>query len=456
MTSDEQPRFADRGVIEGFYGSPWTHEQRLNLLPFLADRGMNAFVYSPKDDPLVRHEWRTPYAGEDLARMSELVRRGREAGVDVAWCLSPGLSIRYSSEADAAALIAKLESVAALGVTWFGLLLDDIPGELQHPDDRAAFGDLVDAQIALIGRVFAWLGPGRRLIVCPTQYHGQGDEESIGRLGQAIDPRIDLFWTGRRIVSPTIDLLDAATFFRSTGRPVTWWDNYPVNDVAMSHELHIGPYRGRDRHLYRFSRGVIANGMELYESSKIPYATIADYLNDPEGYDPERSWAAAIRDVAGEADAEAFALFADNVRSSALSEEDAPILTHALEAFTFELEHGAGAPEAAPPLAALAGRMLAAAGHLLRGPVANPALVAECRPWIEAFETGAMALACLADLAAEGRLDDEASTRLGPYLDELRAAGVRVFGDTLTMMLTDVTTTRPRRQRAATAGGGSR
>ena len=94
----------------------------------------------------------------------------------------------------------------------------------------------------------------------------------------------------------------------------------------MGYELHIGPYRGRDPHLWRASTGIVANGMELFEASRIPFATIADYLRDPEGYDPEASWQRAMRDVVGEADLDAFALFADNVRSSCLSADDAPIV----------------------------------------------------------------------------------------------------------------------------------
>jgi hyaluronoglucosaminidase len=36
--------FAVRGVVEGFYGTPWTHEARRSVISFLARRGMNAYV----------------------------------------------------------------------------------------------------------------------------------------------------------------------------------------------------------------------------------------------------------------------------------------------------------------------------------------------------------------------------------------------------------------------------
>lgn len=435
--------FAVRGVIEGFYGRPWSHEQRLDLIRFLGERGLNTFVYAPKDDPLMRQDWRIPYDGGELARLSELIAQCARHGLDFVHCLSPGLSIEYSSGQDRRLLSAKFDSLAALGVSSFGLLLDDIPARLQHPSDLAEFPGLVEAQVSLIGEVFAGWAGERRLFVCPTQYWGYGDEDYIARLGAGIDPRIELFWTGRAICSATLDLADAAVFARATGRPPTYWDNYPVNDVAMTNELHVGPYRGRDSQLHRFSTGVIANGMELFESSKIAFATIADYLASPEDYEPEASWREAIEAVAG-ADADAYAVFADNVRSSCLSADDAPALQSALEAFAFDSRYG-DAEHAADRLDALANRMLAAADRLLRGPVVNPQLVAEARPWIEAFELGATAVERIVSLYRAGRLDADGPAELAPYLERLRATRLRVFGDVLDMTLAELTSSPPPR-----------
>lgn len=429
--------FAIRGVIEGFYGAPWSHEQRLDLIGFLSKRGMNTFVYSPKDDPLVRHDWRTPYAGAELSRMAELISRCAEHDMTFMYCLSPGLTMKYSSDDDVEMLLAKFGSVRELGVTSFGLLLDDIPTRLQHPADKAAFPDLVTAHQSVVGRVFSKLDSGDRLTVCPTQYWGYGDETYISQFGLGIDPRIDLFWTGRAICSATLDLADAAVFARATGRPATYWDNYPVNDVAMGHELHIGPYQGRDPQLHRFSTGIIANGMELFESSKIPFATIADYLSDPEGYDPEASWRQAIADVVGSESADDFSVFADTVRSSCLSADDAPVLASALERFTFESEYGDPAAAAAE-LLTVAYSMVRAADRLLDGPVENARLIDEVRPWLESFRVGSHALVEIAQLAADGRLAADGPAHLRPFLDALRTARRRVFGDLLDMTLAEL------------------
>jgi hyaluronoglucosaminidase len=429
--------FAVRGIIEGFYGEPWSHEQRLDIISFIADRGMNTFVYSPKDDPLVRRDWRVAYSGEALGRLAGLVEACDRRDIRFIYCVSPGLSIEYSSPADLVSLTEKIASVASLGVTRFGLLLDDIPLELQHESDRAAYADLVTAHIDLVSKVYESLAAGGSLIVCPTVYCGYGDEEYLSRLGRSVDPRIDLFWTGREICSATIDLADAAAFARSTARPATYWDNYPVNDVAMTHELHVGPYQGRDRHLFRFATGVIANGMELFESSKIAFATIADYLADPEAYDSELSWRRAIDLVAGEADGEAYALFADNVRTSCLSEVDAPSVSAALGRFMFRLQRGEEIA-AGEELRVFAERLSGAARHLLNEGVANLALVDEARPWIEKFSLGADVMLELATLAAEGALSARGRGRIESHLASLRELRQSVFGAALEMTLTDL------------------
>ena len=299
-------------------------------------------------------------------------------------------------------------------------------------------------------------------MVCPLVYHGTGDEPYLATLAAALDPRVDLMWTGREICSHVLDAADARRFAQTAGRPPLYWDNYPVNDVAMGWELHIGPYLGRDPGLGEVSRGVLANPMELAEASKIPLATIADYLADPQGYDPEASVARAIREIAGD-DAQAFATFAENVRSSCLSEGDAATVAAALASFAAAADDAAETGDAgrlheeATALRTLAESLLAAADRLLGGDVANAPLIEECRPWIEAFEIGARAMCRAADLALEDRLPgdlDTVTAELLPYLAELRRRRVRVFGDALDMFLADTTVTHVRPGRLLPVEGG--
>ena len=304
----DYPRFALRGIIEGFYGPPWKASERREMIRMLPEFRMNSYFYGPKDDPYHRSRWADPYPETELNEISELHGICEENEVDFWYGIGPGLSIRYSSPEDRHVLCSKLRQLQELGIRHFGLYLDDVPEDLQHGEDRAVYTDLVEAQISLINEVYGFLqaeDPSVRLAVCPGPYWGEPGYY-ITRLGAGIDYRILIFHTGPEICSRELNLRDAARMEQITGRPVLYWDNYPVNDLEMSHRLHIGPYRNRDPHLYRVSEGVIANGMQYPEASKIPYFTIGDYLWNPESYDPESSFKAAIERVVGRGDSDCF------------------------------------------------------------------------------------------------------------------------------------------------------
>lgn len=50
----DHPSMPLRGTIEGFYGSPWTHAERMDQLAFYGEVKANTYVYAPKDDPYHR------------------------------------------------------------------------------------------------------------------------------------------------------------------------------------------------------------------------------------------------------------------------------------------------------------------------------------------------------------------------------------------------------------------
>lgn len=443
--------FAVRGVIEGFYGRPWTREERLDMVDFLGARGMNTFVYGPKDDPMLRRDWRTPFGGTEHALLTELRERCTQAGLRLLVCVSPGLTIRYSDDADVADLARKLVSALEVGADGVGLLLDDIPFRLQHEADVERFASLAEAHAALTAAVAAAVHaehPDAAMFVCPTLYCGYGDEPYLAGLAAGVPAGVDICWTGRAICSPTLDLPDAEVFTATTGRPPLYWDNYPVNDVAMTFEAHLGPYRGRDPRLATGSRGIVANPMELVESSKIPLATVADFLVDPEGYDPERSWQRAIADVVGDstgdgADAEAFRTYADNVRFSCLEPSDAPAVVELLEDLTFAIAVGPAdrVVAAASAVAAYGERLLAAVARIGDPAFANPRLAAEQEPWLRTTARGAEALVALGSAVAAHPADPEGPAvvaALTPHLVGWREERHRVFGDVLGMTLTDL------------------
>ena len=44
----DSPTFPYRGVVEGFYGTPWPHKVRLSLIDFYGKYKLNTYIYGPK------------------------------------------------------------------------------------------------------------------------------------------------------------------------------------------------------------------------------------------------------------------------------------------------------------------------------------------------------------------------------------------------------------------------
>ncbi len=288
----DYPSFALRGVVEGFYGPPWTHADRLELLHFEGQHGMNIYIYGPKDDPYHRKLWREPYPAEQLERLGELADTAKENFIDFTFAISPGLSMVYSSEADFQALARKLDSVARLGVSSFALFLDDVPPDLAHTEDRARFNTLAQAHVHLINRLYDHLqslSSDNRLTVCPTTYtNGWGNRDYIKELGTGVNPAVPLIWTGTETIPRTITEAQAEEWGGYLHRKPLVWDNYPVND-DNPWWLNLQPLRGRDAGLFAAIQGLFSNPMIQPQASLIPLQTVADYLWNPPAYDPELS-----------------------------------------------------------------------------------------------------------------------------------------------------------------------
>lgn len=317
------PAFAVRGCIEGFYGNPWSHESRKSVIELMAKNRMNTVYYAPKDDLYHREKWREMYPADELAKLKELVDEASGYYIDFYWCVAPGLSMKYSDDAEFETLMSKTKRLYSIGIRCFGLLLDDIDEELAFSEDKAVFGETVNAHIELINRYYDALkaiDPSIRLTVCPTLYHGKGNEYYISKLGKNIPPLVSLFWTGRDICSRELTSLEAIKFNEYTYHKPLYWDNYPVNDCSMFNEMHIAPIIGRDPDLYKYSEGIISNCMEYAECSKIPLITFADYLWDSENYNPQKSWEGAVKQVIGKEDADSFIVFADHLYTSCLKD----------------------------------------------------------------------------------------------------------------------------------------
>jgi hyaluronoglucosaminidase len=375
--------FAVRGIVEGFYGTPWTHSARLDAISFLAPRGLNAYVYAPKDDAKHRADWRVPYDADERVRFRELAAHADAHEARFGFAISPGLDVTYEAPDDRALILAKLKPLLDAGVPWFLLLLDDIPMQ----------AGLAPRQADLATWLFEELRAARAdasLTLCPTEYLGTRPSPYLGDLGAGVPPEVDVMWTGPTVCSPTVRVDDARGWAAALGgRRTIVWDNTPVNDATMTHELHLGPYTGRDAGLVDVVGGVLCNPMNQARASLVQLATAMDFLRDPDGYDPEASWARAIRDVGGRR-AEPLAVLARACADGPLAGTAALDLAARVDRLEADLA-GPRWADAATDLAAELRAARATGADLGPGTGDDDGLGAETAPWSESARLAAAA-----------------------------------------------------------------
>lgn len=399
VTVSDWPDMPYRGVVEGFYGTPWSQEVRLSLIDFYGRFKMNCYVYGPKDDPYHRHDWRKPYPEKEAENIRLLVDACRRNRVDFVWAVHPGADIRWNEE-DYEALCGKFEHMYDLGVRAFAIFFDDLfEGEGRDPRRQAALLNRLTAEFVKAK------GDVAPLVVCPTEYNkawaNPTPEGSLAIYGRELDPSVDIFWTGDRVLADltasTAEWVDSRI-----GRPAYFWWNFPVTDYQQS-VLLMGPAYGLDTALTDEDvRGIACNPMEHGEASKLALYGVADYTWNTAAYNPLDNWERGLVELMPGA-AGAFRTFAIHscdadrgyrreeswespaVRLDDWSEEDARALWE-------EFDRAERAPAA------------------IGAGCGNPALLKELRPWLAEFgklgTRGKRALA-LARLYRNGWTDDD-------------------------------------------------
>lgn len=379
------PSIRYRGVVEGFYGTPWSHEARLRQLKFYGENKMNTYIYGPKDDPYHSSpHWRSPYPEKEAARLQELVEVARENEVDFVWAIHPGKDIKWNDE-DRDMLIAKFEKMYHLGVRSFALFFDDISGEGTNPQKQAELLNYIDENFVKVKQDV------KPLIMCPTEYNKSwvsDGGEYLKTLGNSLVPSVQIMWTGDRVVTDIkregIKWVDSLV-----KRPVYVWWNFPVSDYVRDHLL-LGPVYGNDTQIASLMSGFVTNPMEHPEASKIAIYGVANYAWNPTVYDARKTWQNAMRNIlpGAAAELECFASHNSdpgpnwNEFSREESEDMKPLAERILADYVRE---GKYLPDDMDELEAAFERMQEAADILLVN-TENEPLIREITPWLYQFK----------------------------------------------------------------------
>ncbi|MFG6194339.1 beta-N-acetylglucosaminidase domain-containing protein [Nonomuraea sp. JJY05] len=418
------PSMPLRGTIEGFYGAPWTHAERLDQMDFYGDVKANTYIYAPKDDPYHRDKWRDPYPADKLAELGELVARAGANHVRFTFALSPGVSICYSDRADRDILKRKLQALYDLGARAFSIPLDDISYTRWNcAADEAAYGAAgrtaaAKAQVDLLNdlqRDFIATHEGARpLQMVPTEYGDLTDTTYKQTMRASLDPAVEVMWTGTDTVPPEITNAQAEKAAQLFGRKVFVWDNYPVNDYGnTSGRLLLAPYDKREGGLAAHLSGIVANPMNQPYASKVAVFGAADFTWNDRAYDARRSWPRAMAYLAGgdQAATAALLVFGDLEHMAPTFggtpwQTQAPELAARVAAFWQAWDSGrrAQAIAALRPYA----KAIATAPATIRGGAVQKGFADDAASWLDATELWGRAMADLLDALQAREAGDEA------------------------------------------------
>lgn len=269
-----------RGFIEGYYGNPWSTEDRVNLMNWGGYYKLNAYVYAPKDDPKHNAKWQELYTPEEIEqKVKPLAAAGNRSKCRFVFALHPFMRDPITAanyDTYVPKMKAKFKQVIDAGVRQIAILADDA-------GDQGA-----DLYKKLLEDTTQWLHelqkeknpdgslkyPGLKdtLIFCPVHYMGHGEDWY-----KDLPKNVQVVNTGGRVWGK-IDKQFADTFKKKSGVSPFMWINWPCSDNDKD-ALHMG---GHDNFLGSDLKpgqveGVVLNPMQQSEPSKQGIFMNADF-----------------------------------------------------------------------------------------------------------------------------------------------------------------------------------
>lgn len=293
----EQNEGFNLGVIEGFYGKPWSWQTRLEYCDFLAKQGYGAYIYGPKFDLKLREHWQQPWSDAEREHLQQLARCYQQAGLKFGIALSPYEVYQHWHSQTRDALVKKMAEINAIGADILCILFDDMRGDV--PDLAVNQAEICD--------FIAQHSQAQEIIMCPTYYSddpvlerifGAKPEGYLELLGQKLDKKFDVFWTGPSVWSVAYPPEHLIRVAEQLGRKPVIWDNYPVNDMKNWHYLFLRAFKDRLASMPSLTRGHFVNPMNQAQLSKISLYTLPLVYQQGEQYDPELALQQALTELA--------------------------------------------------------------------------------------------------------------------------------------------------------------
>ena len=272
FTIEDYADVVSRGFIEGYYGNPWSTEDRVNLMTWGGYYKLNAYFYAPKDDPKHRTKWNELYTDEELeSKIRPLAEAGNASKCRFVYALHPfpsGNNFRFDTDAhyneDLAKLKAKFKQVIDAGVRQIAILADDFvnPGAAN--------------EVRLLNDMSTWLAEVKQeypdmkmtLPFVPYDYMGNGSSSELQTL-KSVPENVQIVMTGGRVWGEVTNNF-TTTFTNNVGRGPFMWINWPCSDNSHKHLIMGGNstflHGGVDASKIQ---GIMLNPMQQSEPSKV-------------------------------------------------------------------------------------------------------------------------------------------------------------------------------------------
>lgn len=405
-TITDYPDILLRGTVEGFYGDPWRHADRIEQIRFYGKMKLNTYIYGPKDDPYHSSEWRKPYPADQAQQIKDLVDEANHNKVNFVWAIHPGQDIKWDLT-DSHNILSKFESMYDLGVRSFALFFDDIAGEGTIPEKQATLMNYIQKEFVNKKEDV------QPLILCPTQYNrAMATTSYLDILGKQLDPSIQILWTGDQVVGD-ITKTGLEWIKNRLQRPVFVWWNFPVNDYCRDHLL-MGPAYGLDTKIdSSVVTGFVANPMAWSEASKVALFSVGMFAWNTQSYDPERAWDYACRYIMPEAEI-AFRIFCENncdpgPNGHQYRRNESVQYMQAFESFLNGYKKDLFKESEANHLNSLFSQITVAPG-MMYSQAKNKRMIEQINPWLMQFEFLGKAGTAVLHMANEWYEKDKAAT----------------------------------------------
>ena len=336
--------FADlesRGLVEGYYGYPYTISVKKDLMRFMMRYKMNTYLYGAKSDPYHSSKWTEAYPTSITAEqekngwltqkmLREITAQSAATKVNFIWAIHPGNNFIWSGTV-VSDILSKFDKMYKLGVRQFAIFVDDVG--LPGADQYQLNADNLTAVQRGLEKKYNKSGVAPADTVRPVhfvpQIYALGWVGADARAGfykaLATTPKnVTIYTTGWGVwsIPNSGDLNEVRQYL---GRDVAWWWNYPCNDnsdgqiytkdmYANFFEMPQVDSNGTVPSTLTGGIGIVSNPMQEGEMSKVALFSVADYAWHTAGFNNQSSYNAAVKAVVGAADADDFSFLCDYLR----------------------------------------------------------------------------------------------------------------------------------------------